>query len=343
MRLGSIKARFAYLAASWGVAIFLASLLVFIVLHEWNPWAAAAISITSFSLVAAFSGYVVGAYGLWSYKKLADGARSAERGDIGWDDALALEELPEEVAVIRDLMLSLKLRMDDAVLSQRRFLADASHEIRSPLTIMKSDIEIAMRRERDIDDYKRVLTSNLEEIDRLEFLVKDLMFLARADASELLVNRVPMHLDELCEGIVEKMVPLAKEKDLNLHFENTTEGPVLVDGDPDRLKQLFINLIGNAIRYTPEDGDVRLEITAMPGVYKVAVSDTGIGIPEEDIGKIFDRFYRVDKARARALGGSGLGLCISKWIVESHDGDISIRSKVDEGTTVTVRFLAASA
>jgi len=341
MKLGSIKARFAYLASVWGMLIFLGSLTVFFMLHEWNIWAAALTSLASFSLVAAFSGYVVGAYGLWSYKKLADGARSAELGDISWDEALALNELPEEVSTIRDLMRSLKLRMDDAVLSQRRFLADASHEIRSPLTIMKSDIEIALRREREIDDYKRVLTSNLEEIDRLEFLVKDLMFLARADASELLVNRLLMPLDELCEGVVEKMVPLAEEKGLDLQFENRTGGVVTIEGDPDRLKQLFINLIGNAIRYTPEGGEVKLVIKALPGVYRVEVSDTGIGIPEEDIGRIFDRFYRVDKARARALGGSGLGLCISKWIVESHEGDISIKSTVDVGTTVTVRFMAA--
>jgi signal transduction histidine kinase len=279
---------------------------------------------------------------LWSYKKLADGAKQAELGHTTWDEALSQEDLPEEVAVIQDLMRSLKLRMEEAVLSQRRFLADASHEIRSPLTIMKGDIEIALRRERDVADYKRVLKSNLEEIDRLEYLVRDLMFLARADASELIVNRTPMILDEVIQAVIERLGGLSAEKGIELGFENLTGSPAVIEADPERLKQLFINLINNAIRYTPKGGSIKVSISNLAGVYKVEVIDTGIGIPAEDLPRLFDRFYRVDKARSRALGGSGLGLCISKWIIESNGGDISIKSAVNVGTTVTARFLAAT-
>ena len=238
-------------------------------------------------------------------------------------------------------MDDLKSKMDEAVLSQKRFLADASHEMRSPITVMKGNIEIALRRERDVEEYKSILWSNLEEIDRLEFLLKDLMFLARADANELVMNMAPMRLDALLEQVIESLRPVAYAKGIDLTINCLYRDESRMVGDKDRLKQLFVNLIENGIRYTPNDGQVAVTLDWIAGVNEVVVSDTGMGIPESEIPKLFERFYRVDKARSRVSGGTGLGLCICKWIVDAHDGEIDIKSREGVGTDVTVMLLSS--
>lgn len=340
MKLESIRSRITLWSVVLGLAFFLLSLGLFYLLEDRGYTLAFAVSVLVFGVLAAAAAYIISAYELWSFKKIVEVGTMAGRGDASWDDVLTVEgaEL-EEVRMVLEVFETLKEKMNEAMLSQKRFLADASHEMRSPLTIMKGDIEIALRRERDREEYKKVLESNLEEIDRLEFLVKDLMFLARTDASELVLNIAPVELCLVLDEVCSRLVPMAAEKKIELEYDNTCADKAVVDGDADRLIQLFINLIENALRYTPEGGVVRVLLRHIAGVYKVVVSDTGMGIPEAELERIFDRFYRVDKARARASGGSGLGLCICKWIVEAHSGDISIKSREGAGTEVTVMLL----
>lgn len=339
MKTRSIRARASVKSGVAGLVIFTAAILVYEFASAYNQYLALALALVAAALFAALAGYIIGAYEIWEFKKLAEMSAKAEKGEISWEKVMMVEDVPEEVRQLQDVIQSLRERMDEALFSQKRFLADASHEMRSPLTIMKGDIEIALRRERTTVEYRDILESNLEEIDRLEFLVKDLMFLARTDASELVMNMSPVKLCEILAAVSERLTPMAIKNGIELCFDRGCPTGALVEADPDRLTQLFMNLVENALRYTPEGGSVDVVLKEIAGVYIVQVRDTGIGIPAAEIDRIFDRFYRVDKARARASGGSGLGLCISKWIVESHNGQITIESREGEGTTVRVMFL----
>ena len=335
MRQNTVKARLTFRLWGLGLLFFLLSLGVYTLIRPASPFAGIVVSSVFFSGCIFVSAYIASAQELWELKRLAEGGRKGEP----WTDLPQGQDLPEEFQEVRDVLALLKSKMDEAVLSQRRFLADASHEMRSPITIMKGDIEIALRREREAEEYRRILASNLEEIDRLEFLLKDLMFLARTDANELVMNMAPVRLGEVVFGVYEGLKAMSVRKEIELSISLGDDDEYIVMGDADRLKQLFTNLVENALRYTPAGGKVDISLDRVAGVSKVVVTDTGIGIPEADLPKIFERFYRVDKARSRESGGTGLGLCICKWIVDSHQGDIFFESKEGEGTKVTVMLL----
>ena len=171
-----------------------------------------------------------------------------------------------------------------------------------------------------------------EEVDRMTRLVGDLLLLARADAGGLPLARQSVELDNVFFEVYRQVGVLQRSVEVTV----VEVDQVCVLGDADRLKQLLINLVDNAIKYTPEGGEVQLSLSKSNGWACVEIADTGIGIPEEDLPYIFDRFYRVDKARSRPQGGSGLGLSIAKWIAQAHGGDIEVTSQVGKGTTFTV-------
>ena len=221
-------------------------------------------------------------------------------------------------------------RLEALFKAQRRFVADVSHELRTPLTVIQGSVDLIKR----YDD-KEALDAIDSESKRMSRLVGDLLLLAQADAGGLPMSRRTMELDTLVLELLEQSRAL------------TPEGPTIrldrfeavrVSADPDRLKQLFLNLIGNAIKHTPRDGVVTLSVWHTSQDALVSVADTGEGIPEEDLPHIFERFYRVDKARARAQGGAGLGLAIAQWIAEAHGGWITVRSALGQGTTFIVRL-----
>jgi len=339
MKFTSLRARIALKLSQLALLFFILSLGIYVIVRPVGGPLALLLSGFFFFVSVFLSAYIICAIEFWPLKKLSAGGG----GGSGWQDTQAADDLPEEVQEVRDVLVAMKNSKDDAVLSQKRFLADASHEMRSPITIMKGNIEIALRRERDVAEYRRVLESNLEDIDRLEYLVKDLMFLARADASELVVNMAPVRLDEVLHQIWEELLPIAERKGIALGIKLNAGDDSVVEGDRDRLRQLFVNLIENALRYTPAGGSVDIMLKNVLGICTVLVSDTGIGIPASELGRIFDRFYRVDKARSRDSGGTGLGLCICRWIVDAHDGEITIKSEEGAGTTVTVMLLSSFA
>jgi len=337
----SIKFRVARRYWATSLIFFLLSFGLYEVVRESaGGFVAILIASVFFSAYVFIFSYIAAAVELWPLKKLTDGGM---KDAAGWADPIKDMDVPPEIRDVEAVMRGLKNRMDEVVSSQKRFLADASHEMRSPITIMRGNIEIALRRERDTDEYKRVLESNLEEISRLEYLLNDLMFLARSDTSELAMNIAPMRIDELMALVAEGVSPLAAKKDITLELSFKDDHGYVIDGDRERIRQLFINLVENAIRYTPKGGRVILGLDTLAEVVRATVTDTGMGIPEGEITRIFDRFYRVDKARSRESGGTGLGLCICKWIVDAHRGDISIESVEGKGTKVTVMFLASEA
>ncbi|TKB34374.1 MAG: two-component sensor histidine kinase, partial [Nitrospira sp.] len=211
---------------------------------------------------------------------------------------------------------------------------DASHELRTPLTVMRGETELALRRPRETDDYKIVLESNLEEIDRMTRIVDELLFLSRADMGEVKMEHLPVQLDLLIEDVHRQASLLGQERDIQVVLSATTS--VVVLGDELRLRELFLNLLDNAVKYSRPSGTVDIALTIYQGQARVSVADHGIGIAQEDQPQIFDRFYRTDIARAHTKKGTGLGLAICTWIAESHRGQIEVQSQVGEGSTFTV-------
>lgn len=222
-------------------------------------------------------------------------------------------------------------RLEKLFATQRRFLADVSHELRTPLTVIKGEVGL-MRLTNELDEES--LRSIEKEVDRLSRLVGDLLLLAQAESGQLPLELKPVELDTILLEVIQQMQVLASGK-VNLRLEEIDQ--VMVNGDRDRLKQVILNLVSNAVNYTPAGGEVRLWLSKIEQRACLKVEDTGPGIPPEDLPYIFDRFYRGDPSRKRTeSSGFGLGLSIAKWIVDRHGGQIEVESQVGKGTRFTV-------
>jgi two-component system sensor histidine kinase CiaH len=224
--------------------------------------------------------------------------------------------------------------------SQRAFIADASHDLRTPLSVIRADAELLKRHDTEsISANREAVDDIIGESDRLGTMVGHMLTLAQADAGQTTLSLSKVALDELVTDIARSMRFLAAEHGVSL--EADVDGPLSLRGDSDRLRQLVVILTDNAIKYTDAGGSVRIEVRR-PSKRKVVmrVSDTGCGIPAEALPHIFDRFYRVDKARSWEAGGTGLGLAIARWIVEAHGGSIHAESEPGVGTTMTVELSA---
>jgi heavy metal sensor kinase len=228
-------------------------------------------------------------------------------------------------------------RLDDSFRQIRQFSADASHELQTPLTILKGEIEVALRSNRTPKEYQQVLHSNLEEIDRISRLVGGLLVLARADAGVLRLDLQPVDLAELGSELIGRMQWLAEEKSITLRFES--EAPVFIQGDKEHLQRLLLNLVDNAIKYTQPGGQVTLSLDCRADQARLSITDTGIGLTPSEQEKIFTRFYRSAEAKSQG-GGAGLGLCLAKSIAEAHGGAIEVTSIPGQGSTFTVDFPA---
>lgn len=233
--------------------------------------------------------------------------------------------------VARDLNALLE-RVESLLESQRRLLADTSHELRNPLTVLRMDLDMLAR---DLPPATRaeVASEALAEATRMTRLVEDLLLISVAESVG--VNRQPLRLDVLAAEMVARMAPLAEEKGLRLGLGRCEEA--LVEGDSDRLRQVFTNLLINAVRYTPS-GSIEVRLLREASAARLEVEDTGVGIAPEHLPPLFDRFYRVEADRNRAAGGTGLGLPVTKALVDAHGGTISVRSEVGVGTVFTVRL-----
>lgn len=227
-------------------------------------------------------------------------------------------------------------RLDSAFHQMRQFSADASHELQTPLTILKGEMEVALRTERTPGEYEQVLKSGLEEIDRINHLVEGLLLLARVDAGVLRLDKQPMVLNHLVHRVCDQMAVVAKNHGVRLN-QNLGE-PVTIHGDQDHLRRLLLNLVDNAIKYTPEGGGVSLSLLQAKGDAVLQVSDTGIGLSEMEQQRIFSRFHRSTDTRSRDEKGVGLGLSIARSIVEAHGGRIDVESTPDLGSTFTVHL-----
>jgi heavy metal sensor kinase len=241
------------------------------------------------------------------------------------------DELGRLVATFNDMISRLQLSFSQI----QQFSSDASHELRTPLTIMRGELELMLRSRRATSQkYRAVVSSALEETIRMTTIVDNLLTLAKADIGTSVVTMQDVWLRPIVQELQEDCELLAERKNISITVGSLDDA--LITGDPIRLRQLFLNLIDNAIKYTPERGSVELSLIRENGHAKVRVKDDGIGIPQDELPKIFDRFYRVEKARTREFGGSGLGLSIAKWITEIHGGTIAVESEVNAGSIFTV-------
>jgi signal transduction histidine kinase len=218
--------------------------------------------------------------------------------------------------------------------AQQRFVSDASHELRAPLTIIQANLDLLERMPAlPAEERAEILGEASRETHRLSQLVADLLALARADAG-IALQRRRVELDRVLLEAVGDARHLARGQRLEIDALE----PVVVSGDPDRLRQLLLALLDNAVKYTPAGGRIGVALARDSTNARLTVSDDGVGIPATDLPHVFDRFYRADPARSRDPGGTGLGLPIARWIVEQHGGDITVTSEPGEGTQVRIQL-----
>ena len=243
------------------------------------------------------------------------------------------DELGELATTINDLLA----RLEASFKEQQRFIADASHELRTPLAVLRGETELALSQPRALNEYKESLTLIKDEAERLSRIVEDLFVLARQPVdAPATVRKESISLNELvgdCWRATQVLAAQESEIDLDQGTESLT-----LRGDEELLKRMLLNLLDNAVKYTPDGGEIGLTLRSRNGNACIKVHDTGIGIPEAEQERIFDRFYRVDKARSRALGGAGMGLSIARNIVEAHAGTIQVESRPGTGSSLTVEL-----
>jgi heavy metal sensor kinase len=266
---------------------------------------------------------------------LADTARAWGQGDTV--QRLPVPGQDPEAAAVAQAFNSLLERLEGARATERQFIADASHELRTPLTILRGEIDVILRRDRAADEYRAVLLSNREEIERLSHLTENLLVLARADAGEAKDRHESVDLGAIAGEVVSRLTPVARARTVDLRAELETPH-TRVAGHALELDRALFNLVENAVRHSPAEEEVLVRIGAEAGAAVVSVTDHGRGIAAEHLPRLFDRFYRVDAARDRAAGGAGLGLAIVKSIIVGHGGSVGVHSVVGRGTTFTVRL-----
>jgi heavy metal sensor kinase len=224
-------------------------------------------------------------------------------------------------------------RIERFVENQKRFTTDVSHEIRSPLTAVKGNVEVTLRRKRGTEEYEETLRNILEEINRLILIVSNLLFLTKADIGAIELNLKEFNIGQLLQRVVSNKKHILSEK--NIQIETAWNDHVFY-GDELFINQLFSNLLDNAIHYTPNEGIISLNVDKTDNGLNISVKDTGVGIPSNEIEKIFDRFYRVRQNLNMHETGSGLGLYLSRWITEAHGGKITVESELNKGSAFSV-------
>jgi len=283
-------------------------------------------------LLASGGGWLLARRALQPVDRMTEAARriSAEQLSARLETTGTNDELERLAATLND-MLS---RLDAAFSQVRQFSADASHELQTPLTILKGELEVALRAPRSPEEYQRVLASALEECEQLASLVDGLLLLARADAGVLRMERQPVDLAHLVEEVGAQVRMLAEAHALTLYCEPVE--PLIIQGDYAHLRRLVLNLVDNSLKYTPPGGRVRLTVQRQDTWAALRVTDTGIGLSPEEQAHIFQRFYRAANTQAQEAGGAGLGLCIAHSIAQAHGGYIQVESAPGRGSTFTV-------
>jgi len=283
--------------------------------------------------ISAYAGYALARKALGPINEITETAEVVSAGDL--TRRLKSFSQDQEIALLIRMLNKMFDRLEASFKAQQRFTADASHELRIPLTVLKGDIEVTLRRKRSPEEYEHMLRQKLEIIERMGRIVNGLLTLAKADTGTLELHRKQVDLSLLLEEVGQQHLGLFAGKSLDL--ELNIEDDVFVTGDEDRLGQVVFNLLNNAYKHTPKDSTITLNLSVSGDMAVVEVKDQGEGIAPDHLPHLFDRFYRADSDRNRAAGGAGLGLAITKRIIEAHEGDIEVESS-SAGTCFRIRL-----
>jgi len=292
------------------------------------------ITIPSALVVAGLGGHFMANRALRPVEEVTNTAREITSHNL--NRRIRIKNVKDEIGRLAETLNEMISRLDESFKKIRQFSADVSHELKTPLTVLKWEIEVALRRGRTADEYKAILRSNLEEINNMTKVVDDLLLLSRVDTGEVALKKTIVDLSDFLSEIQVQAQVLATPKSIDVYFHNNQR--VRAFADPLRLKSMMLNLVENGIKYSSPGGRIDITLDKRDGFACITVKDQGIGISEEALPQVFDRFFRVDKARSRQEGGSGLGLSICKWIAEAHNGTISAKSESGKGSAFTVRI-----
>ncbi|MBZ5682499.1 MAG: heavy metal sensor histidine kinase [Acidobacteriia bacterium] len=291
-------------------------------------------------LVAAAGGYWLSRRALSPVDSIVQTARAISGTNL--NSRLKSLETGDELQRLSDTLNEMLDRIESAFLRITQFTADASHELRTPISLVRTEAELALRRPREEAEYQESLRHILFEAERATSLIEELLALARADSGREMLHLHPVNLHATLCGMVDSWRRVATIR--NLQFSASLGGAdSFVLGDEAALRRVVNIILDNAFKYTPSPGTVKLSLAQKGDKAVIAVEDTGIGIPAEEQSRVFERFYRVDKARSREMGGAGLGLSIAQWIVQQHHGGIEVNSEPGKGSTFRVELPLAPA
>jgi heavy metal sensor kinase len=263
-------------------------------------------------------------------------SKAAQRINIeNMTDRLEVPRTGDQLQRLSETLNATFSRLEASVRRIKQFTADASHELRTPVSLIRTTAEIAVQRDRPASEYREALNDILQEAERTSQVVDSLMLLARADSAKEMLDLDVVDARVIVKSAAEQGAKLARNKGLKFEFTTPAEA-IHIDADADALRRVFLILIDNAVKYTPESGTILVRIGVSGGFAVTSVSDTGMGISEDDLLRIFDRFWRADKVRSRAGGGAGLGLSIARWIVDQHRGFLGAESELGHGSVFRV-------
>jgi two-component system, OmpR family, sensor kinase len=283
------------------------------------------------------SGLVGGWFFVWlalrPIENISAAAVKISAGDLS--QRINVAEAESELGQLAAVLNSTFARLESAFAQQQQFTSDAAHELRTPVSVMLTQAQTALNRERTAPEYRETVETCQRAAQRMRRLIESLLALARLDAGQEQMKRLRFDFSKIISDCIEMLKPMAEERGVKIISELSA---LEITGDSERLAQVVTNLLTNAIQYNLPDGEVRVKLESQSGMAILTVSDTGQGISPEDLSRVFERFYRADKSRS--TGGNGLGLAISKAVVEAHGGGIEVFSELDRGTIFTVRLVA---
>jgi two-component system OmpR family sensor kinase len=286
-------------------------------------------------LLMIFAGRWMAGLALDPLSRLADDTRGIGVADL--QRRLPIRGTHDQLDDVAHAFNEVLARLEKAVGEMRQFSAALAHELRTPLAALRGEIEMALLRSTSLDEHRTSFISQLEEIDRLKRLIDQLLTLARAEAGEIPLKQEPVDLSALTSSVIDQLEPISVSKAITLHG-NVSAAIVIEQSDAEWLRRLLLNLLDNALKFTPQGGNVHVRLVEHHGVAALEVGDSGPGMPATVAERVFEPFYRADESRSVRAEGAGLGLSLVKWIVERHHGRIDVRSEPGRGSTFIVEL-----
>lgn len=285
-------------------------------------------------IISSLGGYFILSKALTPVRNVVRTAQNITAEDLSMriEERDRKDEIGELIKTFNDMID----RLEKSVEQIKHFSSEVSHELKTPLTIIRGEIEIILRKEREIQEYKKTLSSVYDEAVKLQKMVNSLLFHSQIISQDIQISYDKISLDEVFLNAFEKVVPLARQKDIKLKINHMDSTQIL--GEETLLNQMILNILENAIKYTPPKGTVEISLENQNDKAVITIKDSGIGIPESALPRVFDKFYCVDKMNAKKNGSLGLGLSIVKKIADMHQAEIIINSVISQGTTITLYF-----